>query len=209
MNVSGGTNCGSMTGEKTGANRSRVFGRFGSPKAESEITVKLLGAKLAKTTAQGSKVRGSYFTAKLVFEDASEATRVFLGKYGHEMGRRFTVILAPRNRLENSRRFARIAKSMVGKNSANANVSVRLPTAQEELSGIWCRKKIARFHRELRRFPMSATLAFSHSGRVAQLVEQRTENPCVTSSILVPTTPETVTGQRIASIAIRWPVSFL
>ncbi len=35
---------------------------------------------------------------------------------------------------------------------------------------------------------MSATLPFSCSGRVAQLVEQRTENPCVAGSIPAPTT---------------------
>ena len=56
--------------------------------------MKLLGAKLTKTTTQGSKARGSNFTAKRVFGAFGEATRVFPGKDGHEIGRSFTVILA-------------------------------------------------------------------------------------------------------------------
>ncbi len=50
--------------EITLSNRSRILGRFGDPKAESEITVKLLSAKLTKSTTQGSKPLLSSFTVK-------------------------------------------------------------------------------------------------------------------------------------------------
>ena len=45
----------STTCETTHRNGSRIFGRFWCPKAESEITVKKLGPKFPKTTAQGQK----------------------------------------------------------------------------------------------------------------------------------------------------------
>ena len=49
--------------EKTQRNGSRNFGQFEVPKAESEITVKKLGTKLAKTPTQVAKARWSNFTA--------------------------------------------------------------------------------------------------------------------------------------------------
>ncbi len=47
--------------EKTRANRSRILGRFGDRKAESEITVKKLGAKFAQTPTKVEK-RASVFS---------------------------------------------------------------------------------------------------------------------------------------------------
>ncbi len=119
--------------------RARIFGRFRGPTAESEITVKKLGAKFAKLATQGSKARRSYFTLKLDFRNSGGETRVLAGKYDHEIGRRFIAILEERNRLENSRYFSRNAKSRVGNNSARVNSSLQLRSALEVGSGIRCR----------------------------------------------------------------------
>ncbi len=57
------------------------------------------------------------------FRDAGATARVSPGKYGREIGRSFTVIFPQRNRFEISRWFAKIAQSIVGKNSGSANRS--------------------------------------------------------------------------------------
>ena len=63
--------------EKTYRNRSRIFGRFGGPVAESEITVKLLGAKLTKTTTQGVEKHAGVISLRNVFLGISVRRHAF------------------------------------------------------------------------------------------------------------------------------------
>ncbi len=78
------------TREKTRANRARILERFGGPNAESEITVKKPGTKFEKFSAQGEKLRRSYFTAKRDFRRAGDSTRDFLEDDTQRIGRCFT-----------------------------------------------------------------------------------------------------------------------